>query len=98
LFKSASTYKSYPADGDDHVWVGNPEVLRGGGGWRDFDMVGLGKRSRSERMDTRSSSPANSEPVRRAIQYGDEDIMLEEEVCNLISFNFAQIINYLLSH
>jgi hypothetical protein len=86
-------------DGDDHIWVGNPEVLRGGGGWRDFDMVGLGKRLREdrskERTEDRSSSPADSEPVRAAIRYGDEDAVPEEEVCILILFNFAWIIDYL---
>ena len=70
-------------DGDDHVWTGNPEVLRGGG-WKDFDTVGLGKRTREERsqdrMEDRSSSPAHSDPSYMALQYGDEDMIPEEEV------------------
>ena len=28
-------------EGDDHVWLGNPDVLRGGGGWRNLDAVQL---------------------------------------------------------
>ena len=74
-------------DGDDHVWVGNPEILRGGGGWRDFDMVGLGRRMREDHSKERegcSSSPADSELGCMAVQYGDKDAMLNEEICNLI--------------
>ena len=89
-------------DGDDHVWVGNPEILRGSGRWRDFDIIGLGKRLRedhsNERTEARSSSPADSELICTAIQYGDEDTILEEEVCYFISLDFVHIINNFLSH
>jgi hypothetical protein len=89
-------------DGDDHVWVGNPEVLKGGGGWRDFDVTSLGKRLRedhsSERTEDRSSSPSSSDYGSTAIQYGDEDGAVEDEVLFppfaiahiLIVFNFLR--------
>jgi hypothetical protein len=81
-------------DGDDHVWVGNPEVLKGGGGWRDFDVTSLGKRLRedysSERAEDRSSSPSDSDYGSTAIQYGDEDAAIEEEVL-LLLFDVAHI-------
>jgi hypothetical protein len=71
-------------DGDDHVWVGNPKVLKGGGGWWDFDVTSLGKRLRedhsSERTEDQSSSPSDSDYGSTAIQYGDEDAAVEEEV------------------
>jgi hypothetical protein len=77
---------------DDHIWVGNLEVLIGGGGWTDFETVESGKRFREdhsrERMEGRSSSPADTEPGHAAIQYGDEDAAFEEEVCPLNSFDF----------
>ena len=70
-------------DGDDHKWIGNADVLKGGGGWRDFDLESnLGKRSRShEGPATRSSSPIiEDESQRQAIRYGDNNDELDEEV------------------
>ena len=59
-------------------------------------MVGLGKRMRDDHSKEREgcpSSPADSESGCMAVQYGDEDAMLNKEVCNL--FCYVQIIDYL---
>jgi hypothetical protein len=40
-------------DGDDHGWSGNPEMLEGGGGWRNLDFMTpslLGKRALISRL------------------------------------------------
>ena len=70
-------------EGDDHVWMGNPDMLVEGQ-WREFDLEGmLGKRPWSViSMSTEElSSPAehDMEEVQRLLNDGDESD-LEEEV------------------
>ncbi|KAJ7679517.1 hypothetical protein DFH06DRAFT_1316415 [Mycena polygramma] len=55
-------------DGDDHAWSANPEMLAGGGGWRDLDFSSaslLGKRSRTARESDDGSSAADAEEIQR---------------------------------
>ena len=72
-------------DGDDHVWIGDPDVLMGGD-WRDFDIQGmLGKRSRSV-MSTSvgdglsSSAELDMNEVHEQLN-DPEDSDHEDEVC-----------------
>jgi hypothetical protein len=41
------------------IWVGNLEILRGGGGWRDFETVELGKRLREDHSRERTVARAH---------------------------------------
>ena len=70
-------------DGDDHVWMGNPDMLVEGQ-WREFDLEGmLGKRPRSvmsmSTEELSSSAEHDMEEVQRLLNEGDESD-LEEEV------------------
>ena len=72
-------------DGDDHVWLGNPEALVEGQ-WRDFDIEGmLGKRPRSVMsMSTgvwSSSAELDMEEVLGLVDTNDESDSDLEEVC-----------------
>ena len=72
-------------DGDDHVWIGDPDVLMGGE-WRDFDIEGmLGKRSRSVMSTSVGdglSSSAEQDMNEIHEQFNDpDDSDLEHEVC-----------------
>jgi hypothetical protein len=82
-------------DGDDHVWIGDPDVLMGGE-WRDFDIQGmLGKRSRSV-MSTSvgdglsSSAEVDMNEVHEQLN-DPEDSDLEHEVCQTHSCNSWQM-------
>ena len=71
-------------DGDDHVWLGDPDVLTSGE-WRDFDIQGmLGKRSRSVMLTSVGdglSSSAEQDMIEVHEQLNDpEDSDLENEV------------------
>jgi hypothetical protein len=61
-------------------------------------VTSLGKRLRedysSERTEDRSSSPSDSYCGSAAIQYGDEDAAVEEEVL-FLPFDATHIIDYL---
>lgn len=71
------------SEGDDHVWLGNPDILRGGGGWRDLEPIEiLGKRGRDENEaeHTDEGGPARAytgsgegQRVRYADESDDED-------------------------
>ena len=70
-------------EGDDHVWMGNPDMLVEGQ-WREFDIEGmLGKRPRSvmsmSTEELSSSAEHDMEEVQRLLNDGDESD-LEEEV------------------
>ena len=72
-------------DGDDHVWIGDPDVLMSGE-WRDFDIQQiLGKRSRSV-MSTSvgdglsSSAEQDMNEIHEQLNDPDESD-LEHEVC-----------------
>jgi hypothetical protein len=72
-------------DGDDHVWIGDPDVLMSGE-WRDFDIQGmLGKRPRSVMSTSVGdglSSSAEQDMNEIHEQLNDpEDSDLEHEVC-----------------
>ncbi|KAJ7046236.1 hypothetical protein C8F04DRAFT_1024649, partial [Mycena alexandri] len=60
------------SDGDDNTWSGDPESLRGGGGWADFDFhstVLLGKHARSDSDD----ETIDQEEVRRGFSPDSND-------------------------
>lgn len=71
-------------DGDDHVWLGDREVLMDGA-WRGFDIEGaIGKRPRSVMSssagDELSSTPEDLDSVQDQLMYDPEDSDLEDEV------------------
>jgi hypothetical protein len=79
------------SDGDDYTWSGNPEDLRGGGGWEEFDFdstVLLGKRSRPDSDDEtideevrRGFSPdRNDSEAGQGLLFDNMDSEDEEEV------------------
>jgi hypothetical protein len=72
-------------EGDDHVWLGNPDVLRGGGGWRDLDAVQLlGKRTRGAAvalgMDDDDSDNNGEGSRQRTRDYHEGDSDDDDEV------------------
>jgi hypothetical protein len=68
-------------EGDDHVWLGNPEILKDGG-WRQFDVeVMLGKRPQSAMLGSIGDDDMVVDE-RRARDSEDSDA--EEEVCGLV--------------
>jgi hypothetical protein len=73
------------SDGDDHVWLGDKDVLKGGGGWRDLAPDGMlgSKRSRegSSEEDRLSGTALNAERASQRIRYtGAEEEDEEDEV------------------
>jgi hypothetical protein len=65
-------------DGDDHVWMGNPDMLVEGQ-WREFDLEGmLGKRPRSVMLMSTEELSSSAEHD-MLLNDGDESD-LEEEV------------------
>jgi hypothetical protein len=70
-------------DGDAHIWVGNPDILKGGGGWRDFDLEKQqGKRTHADLLEgdsellvvgSLSVSPVLEGPPMAVVRYGDND-------------------------
>jgi hypothetical protein len=76
------------SDGDDHGWSRNPEILEGGGGWRNFDFTTpslLGKRPRSP--DTGSDDSADAEETRHLLfsDFDHHESDEEEEVSQLLN-------------
>jgi hypothetical protein len=72
-------------EGDDHVWLGNSDVLRGGGGWRDLDAVQLlGKRTRGAAvalgMDDDDSDNNGEGSRQRTRDYHEGDSDDDDEV------------------
>jgi hypothetical protein len=69
-------------DGDDHVWLGNPDTLADGQWW-EFNIDGmLGKRPRSMMSESSLllSAKNDLEEVHRLLD-AEDDSDLEEEVC-----------------
>ena len=75
-------------DGDDHVWLGNPEALVDGQ-WRDFDIEGMLRKwprsvmSVSTGAAWSSSAEYDMEEVQGLVHTKDESDSDSEEVCQL---------------
>jgi len=68
-------------DGDDHVWLGNKDVLKGGGGWQGLtEKMGKGKHPQGESNDPIAET--ESEPAVQWIRYIVEDEDGKDDVCH----------------
>lgn len=88
-------------DGDDHIWIGNLAILKGGGGWRDFDLEKQqGKRTHADLLEGGlpvAGTPSNSleleGPPTAVARCGDND----DERIEQVSFSASSVPSHSLS-
>jgi hypothetical protein len=81
-------------DGDDHAWSASPEMLAGGGGWRDLNFNSsslLGKRARLDQGSDDGSSAADAEEIQRQFfpSFRGHESDDEEEVSTVNIFSLS---------
>jgi hypothetical protein len=77
-------------EGDDHVWLGNPEMLKDGR-WREFDVeLMIGKRPQSALSDSVGDDSSSPDDHDMSVddQHNAVDSGGDEEVCLILSFLF----------
>jgi hypothetical protein len=81
-------------DGDDHIWLGDKDVLEGGGGWRDLTSERMRSSKRPRESLPKGDRSSDSAPDAQRMRYTgvdeDED---EDEVCLSPHSNVSQVLS-----
>ena len=75
-------------DGDDHVWLGDKDVLEGGGGWRDLTSERTRSSKRPREGSPEGDRPSDSAPDAQRMRYTGAD---EDEDEDEVQYILAQI-------